>query len=33
MNYKFTNNLLIGAHKREEVDFADSGLTDDIACY
>lgn len=32
-DYNFTNNLMIGARKRDEVDLSKSMLVDDISCY
>ncbi len=33
-NYVFTNNLLIGARKRDEIDYLqDTKMVDDVACY
>jgi hypothetical protein len=33
-NYNFTNNLLIGARKRDEIDYLyETQMVDDVACY
>lgn len=32
-HYNFTNNVLIGAQKRQEVDTSASHLAEDTACY
>lgn len=31
--YTFTNNLLVGARKRDEVDVTETKMVDDVACY
>ena len=32
-DYKFEENLLIGARKRDELDLSETKMVDDVACY